>query len=161
MKRDAQELTEYLNANVRRSGDKIFIILPNSDLEEVGEDCLIATHGTIDRKKVGRAVLQKIISYLYARARFENVYSGLKPIELIDTAVDSAMQKVGERMQRIDEQTKTLGLTFEEAQYWEALTGNMNYEQKMAYIKAAQDEAQCHGRKLNLPKAMQQEKAKK
>jgi vacuolar-type H+-ATPase subunit I/STV1 len=81
--------------------------------------------------------------------------------QLINNAVDSAMQKVEERMQRIDEQTKTLGLTFEEAQYWETLTANMNYDQKMAYIKAAQEEAQRHGRKLDLPKAMQQEKARK
>lgn len=81
--------------------------------------------------------------------------------QMIDNAVDSAMQKVEERMQRIDEQAKTLGLTFEEAQYWEALTSNMNYDQKMAYIKQAQAEAQRQGRKLGLPKSMQRERAKK
>lgn len=75
--------------------------------------------------------------------------------QLVDTAVGSVAQKMEERMQRIDEQTKSLNDTFEQAQYWEALTNNMNYEQKMAYIKLAQQQAQKMGRKLELPKSMQ------
>jgi hypothetical protein len=78
--------------------------------------------------------------------------------KLVDDAVDSAAQKVEERMQRIEEQTKSLSTTFEYAQYWEALTDNMSYDQKMAYIKLAQQQAQRQGRKLGLPKSMQEDK---
>jgi hypothetical protein len=80
--------------------------------------------------------------------------------QLVESAVDSISQKMEERMQRIDEQTKSLNNTFEEAQYWEALTNNMDYEQKMNYIKLAQQQAQKMGRKLELPKAMQNQSKK-
>jgi predicted nucleic acid-binding Zn-ribbon protein len=76
--------------------------------------------------------------------------------QLVDAAVDSATAKVEERMQRIEEQTKSLSNTFEEAQYWESLTNNMSYDRKMEYIKQAQQLAQQQGRKLSLPKSMQE-----
>jgi hypothetical protein len=83
--------------------------------------------------------------------------------QLIDNSVAALTENVEERMKRIDEQIKSLSTTFEDAQYWEALTGNLTYDQKMALIKQAQQQAQQQaqrmGRKLGLPKSMQDGKA--
>lgn len=103
MKTEALELSEFLETYTRRSGEEIFILLPDSDLEEIGEDCLIVTHGTIDRKTVGRAVLQTVINYLYARARFESIYSILP-------ATDKAVLDYLDRLRREgDGETCTIG----------------------------------------------------
>jgi ElaB/YqjD/DUF883 family membrane-anchored ribosome-binding protein len=81
--------------------------------------------------------------------------------QLIDNSVEVITQNVEERMTRIDEQTKSLNDTFQEARYWEELTNNMSFDQKMAYIKLAQEQAQRQGHRLELPRAMREEKAKK
>lgn len=73
---------------------------------------------------------------------------------MIDEAVASATQKVEERLARIDEQTKTLSTTFENAQYWESLTRYMTNEQKQAFIKQAKEAMERQGRKPGLPKSM-------
>lgn len=79
--------------------------------------------------------------------------------QMIDEAVASSTAKVDEKMAQIEEQTKSLSTTFENAQYWEALTQHMNYEEKMRFIKTAREAAERYGRKTGLPKSMQPEKA--
>jgi hypothetical protein len=74
--------------------------------------------------------------------------------QMIDEAVVSATQKVEERLTRIDEQTKTLDTTFQNALYWESLTRYMNNEQKEAFIKQAKDAMERQGRKSGVPKSM-------
>lgn len=93
------------------------------------------------------------------------VYAGKWSVErhaqqMVDEAIASAMQTVEAKVQQISEQTKSLDMTFQDAQMWDALTDHMSYEQKMAYIKQAQQQAQQQGRKLNLPKAMQEQARK-
>lgn len=78
MEPNIEALAEYLDSIIRVDGGKVYLLAPESDLEEIGEACLIATHGTIDRKNVGRAVLQTVISHFYARVRFNSIYAGLK-----------------------------------------------------------------------------------
>lgn len=77
MKPEAQELAEFLEQYICSSGGQIYVLLPDSDLEEIGADCLIATHETFDSKTVGRAVLQKILTSLHKRARFDSIYATL------------------------------------------------------------------------------------
>jgi predicted AAA+ superfamily ATPase len=73
-----EALAEHLDSIIRVEGGKVYLLAPESDLEEIGEACLIATHGTIDIKTVGRAVLQTVISHFYARVRFNSIYASLK-----------------------------------------------------------------------------------
>jgi hypothetical protein len=74
--------------------------------------------------------------------------------QMIDEAVVSATQKVEERLMRIDEQTKALDATFQNALYWESLTQYMTNEQKQAFIKQAKDAMERQGRKSSVPKSM-------
>lgn len=74
--------------------------------------------------------------------------------QMIDEAVVSAAQKVEERLTRIDEQTKTLDATFQNALYWEAFTRYMTEEQKQTFIKQAKDAMERQGRKSSVPKSM-------
>ncbi|HYN25886.1 MAG TPA: hypothetical protein VES69_12665 [Pyrinomonadaceae bacterium] len=46
----------------------------------------------------------------------------------------AATAKIEPVVRRIDEQTRALNLTFEEAQMWGAMTEGMSYEQKMGLI---------------------------
>jgi len=49
----------------------------------------------------------------------------------------------------------------EDAQYWDALTANMTYEQKLAYIQAAQEQAKRQGRTLRVSNGSRQEPRKR
>jgi hypothetical protein len=49
----------------------------------------------------------------------------------------------------------------DDAQYWDALTANMNYDQKMAYIQLAQEQAKRQGRTLRVSNDNRQEKPKR
>lgn len=80
--------------------------------------------------------------------------AGRNTRQMIDEAVGSATQKVEERLARIDEQTKSLDTTFQDAQYWEAAMKYLTNEQKQAIIKQAEAAIERHGRKPGLPKSM-------
>lgn len=50
-------------------GDDVVIDAPDSLLEEVGESCMIATHGVSDIKTFGRACAHAVASILLLRSR--------------------------------------------------------------------------------------------
>lgn len=77
-----------------------------------------------------------------------------KAQEIINQRVDEkidALKDISERMDRM----------VDDAQYWDMLTANMNYDQKMAYIKLAQIEAKRQGRTLRVSNNSQQEPPKR
>ena len=74
--------------------------------------------------------------------------------QMIDEAVVSATQKVEERLTRIDEQTKALDTTFQNAQLWEGAVKYLTAEQKQAFIKQVEAGRGRQGLKPGLPKSM-------
>ena len=71
--------------------------------------------------------------------------------QMISEAVGASTALVEEKVARLEEQTKGLNQTFEEAQLWQALTNNMTFEQKMAFVKQAQQKIQTERRARGMP----------
>lgn len=72
--------------------------------------------------------------------------------EMITESVTKAQDAINERIDpKIEELQKlehSLSMTFDDAQMWDALTANMTYEEKLAYIKKAQAEIQRRGQTM-------------
>ena len=50
-------LASRLETHLRRRGDDVVVVAPDSELEVVGEEIMIATHGVSDVKKLGHIAL--------------------------------------------------------------------------------------------------------
>jgi hypothetical protein len=85
--------------------------------------------------------------------------------EMINDSVAKAQetinQRVDEKIDTLKDVSDRLNTMVEDAQYWDVLTANMTYDQKMAYIKLAQAEAQRQGRTLKVSNNRRQEKPKR
>lgn len=55
-----------------------------------------------------------------------------------------------EKLDALKEISEKMNGMVDDAQYWDMLTANMDYDQKMAYIKLAQEQAKRHGRTLRV-----------
>ena len=78
--------------------------------------------------------------------------------ESVAKAQDTINQRVDEKIDTLKEISDRLNTMVEDAQYWDVLTANMTYDQKMAYIKLAQAEAQRQGRTLRVSDNIRREK---
>jgi hypothetical protein len=70
--------------------------------------------------------------------------------ESVSKAQETINQRVDEKIDTLKELSDKLNTMVDDAQYWDALTANMSYDQKMAYIKLAQEQAQRQGRTLRV-----------
>jgi uncharacterized protein YunC (DUF1805 family) len=85
--------------------------------------------------------------------------------QMIDESVAGAQdiinQRVDEKIDTLKEISDRLNTMVDDAQYWDALTANMTYEQKLAYIQAAQEQAKRQGRTLRVSNGGRQEPRKR
>lgn len=68
--------------------------------------------------------------------------------ESVATAQEAINQRIDPKIEELGKLERTLGMTFDDAQMWDALTAHMSYEEKLAYIKKAQAEIQRQGQTL-------------
>lgn len=68
--------------------------------------------------------------------------------ESVMKAQDAINERIDPKIEELQKLEHSLSLTFDEAQMWDALTANMTYEEKLAYIKKAQAEIQRRGQTM-------------
>jgi Fe2+ transport system protein B len=81
--------------------------------------------------------------------------------ESVAKAQETINQRVDEKIDTLKEISEKMNRMVDDAQYWDALTANMNYDQKMAYIQLAQEQAKRQGRTLRVSNDNRQEKPKR
>ena len=79
--------------------------------------------------------------------------------ESVAKAQETINQRVDEKLDALKDISERMDRMVDDAQYWDMLTANMNYDQKMAYIKLAQEQAKRQGRTLRV--SNKQERPKK
>lgn len=70
--------------------------------------------------------------------------------ESVAKAQETINQRVDEKLDALKEISEKMNRMVDDAQYWDMLTANMDYNQKMAYIKLAQERARREGRTLRV-----------
>lgn len=78
--------------------------------------------------------------------------------ESVAKAQDTINQRVDEKIDSLKEIFEKMDRLVDDAQYWDALTANMSYDRKMAYIKLAQEQAKRQGRTLRVSGKQEQPK---
>lgn len=73
---------------------------------------------------------------------------------MIANSVRASTQVVEEKMNKVEEQTKDLNQTVEDAQLWRAMTDGMYFQQKMDFIKQARQKAEQARRSRGMPTSM-------
>ena len=73
-------------------------------------------------------------------------------------AQDAINQRVDEKLDSLKDISERMDSLVDDAQYWDMLTAHMSYDQKMAYIKLAQEQAQRQGRTLKVSGKQEQQK---
>lgn len=68
--------------------------------------------------------------------------------ESVIKAEEAINQRIDPKIEALEKLERSIGVTFDDAQMWDALTANMSYEEKLAYIKKAQAETQRRGQTL-------------
>lgn len=68
--------------------------------------------------------------------------------ESVAKAEEAINQRIDPKIEALEKLERSLGMTFDDAQMWDALTANMSYDEKLAYIKKAQAEIQRRGQTL-------------
>jgi hypothetical protein len=68
--------------------------------------------------------------------------------ESVAKAQEAINQRIDPKIEALEKLERSLGLTFDDAQMWDALTANMSYEEKLVYIRKAQAEIQRRGQTL-------------
>ncbi len=81
--------------------------------------------------------------------------------ESVAKAGETINQRVDEKIDTLKEISERMDRMVDDAQYWDMLTAHMSYDQKMAYIKLAQEQAKRQGRTLRVSNNSQQEKPKR
>jgi hypothetical protein len=81
--------------------------------------------------------------------------------ESVSKAQEAINQRVDEKLDAIKDISQRMNKLVDDAQYWDVLTANMTYEQKMAYIKLAQEQAKRQGRTLRASNDGQQAQQKR
>jgi hypothetical protein len=61
---DDKRLGEIMESHLRQCGNEVIVVVTDAALEDVGEALLIATHGELDRKTVGKICFQQALKYL-------------------------------------------------------------------------------------------------
>jgi broad specificity polyphosphatase/5'/3'-nucleotidase SurE len=64
----ATTLASRLERHLRRRGDDVVVVAPDAELEVVGEEIVIATHGVSDAKKIGHIALA-VAARFFTRSR--------------------------------------------------------------------------------------------
>jgi hypothetical protein len=72
MSDEQDQLTRLIQERLRITGDGVVLVMPDKDLEAVGEQCLIATHGVSDRKTFGKVCMQTVLGILLRPALNKN-----------------------------------------------------------------------------------------
>lgn len=57
-------LESRLHEHLRQCGDEVVVVAPDSELERVGEDLMIAAHSMGDARVFGRLALQRVVRLL-------------------------------------------------------------------------------------------------
>jgi len=78
--------------------------------------------------------------------------------ESVAKAQETINQRVDEKLDSLKEISERMNRMVDDAQYWDALTANMSYDQKMAYIKLAQEQAKRQGRTLRVSNSQERPK---
>jgi ElaB/YqjD/DUF883 family membrane-anchored ribosome-binding protein len=81
--------------------------------------------------------------------------------ESVARAQETINQRVDEKIDTLKEVSDRINTMVVDAQYWDVLTANMSHDQKMAYVKLAQEQAKRQGRTLKVSNNGQQERPKK
>lgn len=81
--------------------------------------------------------------------------------ESVAKAQETVNQRVDEKLDTLKEISEKMNRMVDDAQYWDMLTANMDYDQKMAYIKLAQEQAKRQGRTLRVSNGGRQEPRKR
>ncbi|HEX9918181.1 MAG TPA: hypothetical protein VGA87_03385 [Pyrinomonadaceae bacterium] len=79
--------------------------------------------------------------------------------ESVAKAQETINQRVDEKLDALKDISERMDGIVDDAQYWDMLTANMDYDQKMTYIRLAQEQAKRQGRTLRV--SGRQEKSKK
>lgn len=78
--------------------------------------------------------------------------------ESVAKAQETVNQRVDEKLDSLKEISEKMNRMVDDAQYWDMLTANMDYNQKMAYIKLAQEQAKRQGRTLRVSNGQERPK---